>query len=89
MAQKAYERWALNDGTDGSEDEDGNGEGQLPNQGQGGAQNVGGQLPNQGDRTRGVGEGDGEGEGDGGGGGEEGIEVMVLGTTTILIFINF
>ena len=85
MAQKAYERWTLNDGTDGSEDEDGNEKGQLPNQGEGGAQKVGGQLPNQGDRTRGV----GEGEGEGGGGGEEGIEVMVLGTTTILIFINF
>ena len=48
MAQKAYERWALNDGTDGLEDEDGNGEGQLQNQGHGGQQNVGRQLPNQG-----------------------------------------
>ena len=53
---------------------------------------LGGQLSNQGhggDRTREVGEGEGEGEEEGGGGREEGIEVMVLGTSTVLIFINF
>ena len=36
------------DGSDRSDNEDGNGGGQLPNQGHGGQQNVGGGLPNQG-----------------------------------------
>ena len=72
MPQKSYEHWVINDGTVGTDDEDGNEGGQLPNQGHGGQQNVGGQLPNQlpnqhyRDRilgvrclTRDIGEGDG------------------------------
>ena len=35
LAQKAFEHWVMNDGTDGSYNEDGNGGGQLPNQGHG------------------------------------------------------
>ena len=45
---------------------------------------MGGGGQNQRGRGRGR-----EGEEEGGGGREEGIEAMVLGTSTILIFINF
>ena len=35
LAQKVHEHWVMNIGADGSDDEDGNGGGQLPNQGHG------------------------------------------------------
>ena len=38
LAQKAYEYWVMNDAMDGSDNEDGNGGGQLPNKGYGGTE---------------------------------------------------
>lgn len=44
LSQRAYEQWVLNDGSDGKDRVCWE---QLPNQGHGGHQNIGGRLPNQ------------------------------------------